>query len=55
MVEDERTCACVSLDATECTSIRYNEDRETVRYNGDACQCVCHDQDDYDCDDYDLR
>jgi hypothetical protein len=50
-LEGKRDCACVSEDATECTSFRYRQDREQVRANDDQCQCGCHCNDEYE-DDY---
>jgi hypothetical protein len=49
-----RTCCCVSPYAEDCTAARYNETIEEVRYNGDQCECSCHEQfqSDEDDDDY---
>lgn len=44
-LEGKRDCACVSSDATECTSIRYHQDRETVIATQDWCECYCHEGD----------
>jgi hypothetical protein len=53
---EERACACVSSDAKECISRRYNHaldawDDEYVA-SDERCECCCHDRYEDDCDDY---
>ena len=51
----EEKCCCVHPDAYDCFALRYDMSfdatHQEVERDGGPCECMCHDDDDFDDED----